>query len=84
MKGDDRYMEIILVAFAKKFLLGANGSFRTQKGTSSQLLICCKECFTILYNERGQERHENYTNGFYDWAIWSFFPKMERPHNFGS
>ena len=49
-------MEIILVAFAKKFLLGANGSFRTQKGTSSQLLICCKECFTILYNERGQER----------------------------
>ena len=31
---------------------------------ASQLWICCKDCFTILYNERGQERHGNHVNGF--------------------
>ena len=31
---------------------------------TSQLWIYCKDCFTILHNERGQERHGNYINGF--------------------
>ena len=29
-----------------------------------QLWICCKDCFTILHNEKYQERHGNYINGF--------------------
>ena len=31
---------------------------------ASQLWIRCKDCFTILHNETGQERHGNYINGF--------------------
>ena len=31
---------------------------------ASQLWFCCKDYFTILQNERGQERHENYINDF--------------------
>ena len=31
---------------------------------ASYLWIRCKDCFTILHNERGQERHGNYINGF--------------------
>ena len=31
---------------------------------ASQRWICCKDCFTILHNERGQETHGNYVNGF--------------------
>ena len=27
---------------------------------TSQLWIYCKDCFTILHNERGQERHGDY------------------------
>ena len=30
----------------------------------SQLWIICKDCSTILHNERGQEGHRNYVNGF--------------------
>ena len=47
----------------------------------SQLWISCKDCFTILHNERGQERHGNYINGFSERnlivfrAIWSFWNK---------
>ena len=47
----------------------------------SKLRIRCKDCFTILHNERGQERHGNYINGFSErklivfWAIWSFWNK---------
>ena len=47
----------------------------------SQLWISCKDCFTILYNERDQERHGNYINGFYKRnlivfrAIWSLWNK---------
>ena len=29
-----------------------------------QLWIGCKDCFTILHNEKDQERHGNYINGF--------------------
>ena len=32
--------------------------------TASQLWIRCKDYFTILHNERGQERHGSYINGF--------------------
>ena len=32
--------------------------------TASQLWIRCEDCFTILHNERGQERHVNYINSF--------------------
>ena len=31
---------------------------------ASQFWIQCKDCFTILHIERGQERHGNYINGF--------------------
>ena len=47
----------------------------------SQLWINCKDCFTGLHNERGQERHGNYINGFSERnlivfkAIWSFWNK---------
>ena len=47
----------------------------------SQLWVRCKDCFTILHNERGQERHGNYINGFSERnlivfrAIWSFWNK---------
>ena len=44
--------------------MGANGSFETQNGTSSQLQISCKNCVTMLHNKRGKERHGNYINGF--------------------
>ena len=61
MKGANRYMEIILTTFPKKILFRADRPFRTQKGMFSQLWICCKDCFTILHKERGQERHGNFT-----------------------
>ena len=47
----------------------------------SQLWISCKDYLTILHNERGQERHGNYFNGFSERnlivfrAIWSFWNK---------
>ena len=31
---------------------------------ASQLWVYCKDCFTILHNEMGQERHGNNINGF--------------------
>ena len=31
---------------------------------ASQLQILCNKCFTFLYNERGQERHGKYIDGF--------------------
>ena len=55
VKGADRYMEI---------MFGSNGSFKTQNGTSSRFWICCKDCVTMLPNEKGKERHRNYINGF--------------------
>ena len=62
----DRYTKIILMAVLKKILFGANGSFRTQNCASSQLWICRKNYFTILHNERGQERHGNYITGVFE------------------
>ena len=60
MKGANRYIETILMAFPKKFLFGANEPFRTQNGASLRLWIHYKDCITILHNERGQEKHGNY------------------------
>ena len=43
-------------------------------------MICCKDCFIILHNERGQDRHGNYIYSFF-WkkilfnAVLSFWPK---------
>ena len=37
----------------------------------SQLWISCKDCFTVLHNERGQERHGNYTNGLKEILMYS-------------
>ena len=65
MKGANWYTDIILMAFPKKIWFGVNGPFRTQNGASSQLWIRRKDCFTILHNERGQERHGNYINDFF-------------------
>ena len=31
-----------------------------------ELWVCWKDCFTILHNERVQERHESYINGFFE------------------
>ena len=49
---------------------------------STQHWICCKDCFTVLHNERSQERHRNYVNGFEQFG--HFGPKMIwRTQNFG-
>ena len=55
------------MAYPKKNLgwggqMGTLGSRMSH--SASQLWIRCKDCFTILHNERGQERHGNYINGF--------------------
>ena len=50
------------MVFSKKILTGLNGPFRAQNGGSSQLWICCKDCFTILHNER--KNHENHIDCF--------------------
>ena len=51
----------------KNSCLGQMGHFDLVPRMShpvSQLCISCKDCYTILHNERGQERHGNYINGF--------------------
>ena len=63
MKGAIRYIEIMLMAFPqKKSCLGQMDHLGLQM--SSQLWIHCQDCFKILHNERGQERHGNFINGF--------------------
>ena len=90
MKGANSCREIILMAFLKKFLFRVNGPFRTQNDTSAQLWICCKECSTILHNEKGQESHGNYVNGFFQKnpiqgnLVCHFGPKMLRLDNWVS
>ena len=69
------------IVFSKRNFCRANGSFSNQKGTSSQLWIHCKDCFTILYNERGKERYRHYINCFSEKkilfkAVLSFWPKI--------
>ena len=72
----NRYMEIVLMAFPKKILFGGNGAYGIQDSTSSQLWIRCKECFTVLQNEVGQELNENFVSHFprknLTWGILMF------------
>ena len=72
------------MAYSKKLLFGQMGHFDLGSRMShsvSQLWVRCKDFFTILHNERGQERHGNYINGFSERnlivfrAIWSFWNK---------
>ena len=52
---------------------------------ASQLWIRCNDCFTILHNERGEERHGNYINGFSEINLAHFGTKMVwHPLNFES
>ena len=69
------------IVFSKKNFCGANGLFSNQKSTSSQLWIHCKDCFTILYNEKGKERYRHYINCFSEKKSYSrqfchFGPKL--------
>ena len=64
MKGANTDIEIIFNGFSKKMKFEAIVSFKTQNVTSSQLWIHCKNCVTMLHNERGKERHGNYIRGF--------------------
>ena len=93
MKGANTDIEIIFNGFSKKMKFEAIVSFKTQNVTSTQLWIHCKNCVTMLHNERGKERHGNYIRGFSEkkkekkkknGAIWSFLPKVVCPHNFAS
>ena len=70
-----------IIVFSKKKFCGANGLFSNQKSTSSQLWIHCKDCFTILYNEKGKERYRHYINCFSEKKSYSrqfchFGPKL--------
>ena len=79
-------MEVILMAYPKKFSFRANGPFRIQNVTScletgceiSQLWISCKDCFTILHNERDQERHGNYILNYGNYIIFYYNGFFER------
>ena len=52
------------MAYLKKLLFGADGPLRTQNFTSCLTALDLLYCFTILHNERGQERNGNIINGF--------------------
>ena len=54
----------VLMAYLKKLLFGADGPLRTQNFTSCLTALDLLYCFTILHNERGQERNGNIINGF--------------------
>ena len=69
MKVTNRYMEIISMAFSKKILFETNGLFRNHNSMSSQL---CQDCFTILHNEKGEERHVSLEKNILFGAIWPF------------
>ena len=61
MKAVKRYMEIILTAFLKKILIWGKCAILDLK------IVQCrnsKDFFEILHNERGQEVHGTYINGF--------------------
>ena len=60
-------MEFMLIAYQKISCLGQMGHLGPRMlHSASQLWILRKDCFTILHNERGQERHEYYINGFFE------------------
>ena len=58
-------MEFILMAHPKKLLFGENDHLGPRMShPASPLWIRGKDCFTILHNESGIERHGNSINGF--------------------
>ena len=58
-------MEFILMAHPKKLLFGENDHLGPRiSHPVSPLWIRSKDCFTILHNESGLERHGNSINGF--------------------
>ena len=75
VKEDNRYIEILLMAFPKKKnLFWANGPFRTQNGASSQLWIHRKDCL-----KRAKRDMEIISVVFLKKvlfeAVWLFWPK---------
>ena len=53
------------MAHPKKLLFGENDHLGPRMShPASPLWIRGKDCFTILHNESGLERHGNYINGF--------------------
>ena len=78
-------MEIKVMTFPKKFLLGGNGLFRIQNGTSSQLWIRCKEFCTMKGAKRVMEIILMvFLKKILFGAIGHFGSKMVRPHIFRS
>ena len=77
--------------FMKKIFSCTNAPIWVQKRhTLSYLLICTKDFFKILHNEKVKEVHENFVNVFFffgktlfqgNWVI--FGPKMSCPHDSG-
>ena len=60
-------MEVILIAYQKISCLGQMGHLGPRMlHPASQFWIRRKDCFTILHNERGQERHEYYIIVFFE------------------
>ena len=68
-------MEFILMAYPKNSSLGQMGHLGPRMShsvlrqdvrshNSGLFHNDCKDCFIILHNERGQERHGNGINGF--------------------
>ena len=53
------------MAYPKKLFLAQMSHLEPRMShPASQLWILCNDCFTILHNEMGQERHGNYINRF--------------------
>ena len=58
-------MKIILMTYLKNSCLGQMGHLEPRMPRpASQLWIRCKDYFTILHNQRCQEKHGNYINSF--------------------
>ena len=89
MKGADRYMEIILMAFPKNFLLGANEPFskmvcphNSGSAVRNVLQFCLMkrlkrviEIILMFFPENSLIQGN---------LVGHFGPKMVHPHNFGS
>ena len=72
-------MGIISMTFSKKILFETNGLFRNHNSMCSQL---CQDCFTILHNEKGEDRHVSLEKKSYLGQFGHFSGKMVHPSNF--
>ena len=72
MKGTKKYMEVILVVFLKKILIGQVGHFGPENGVT---WIYSEDFFEILHSKRCKEVHENYFISFSEifWANGPFW-----------